>query len=39
MDILPLLAMCFMARKGFLYTISMDIYAFQLAFSSILPSI
>ena len=36
MVILPFLAMCFMVRKGFVYTITMDIYAFRLAFSSIL---
>ena len=36
MAILPFLAMCFMVLKGFVYTIAMDIYAFHLAFSSIL---
>ena len=36
MAILPFLAMCFMVRKGFVYTIAVDIYAFCLAFSSIL---
>ena len=33
MTILPVLAMCFMARKGFVYTIAVDVYAFRLAFS------
>ena len=36
MAILSLLAMCFMVLKGFVYTIAVDIYAFRLAFSSIL---
>jgi len=27
------LAICFMVRKGFVYTIVVDIYAFRLAFS------
>jgi len=36
MAILPLSAMFFMARKGFVYTITVDIYSFHLAFSSIL---
>ena len=36
MAILPFLAMCCMVLKGFVYTIAMDIYAFRLAFSSIL---
>ena len=27
MGILPLLGMCFMARKGFIYTIIVDMYA------------
>ena len=36
MAILPFLAMCNMVLKGFVYTIAMDIYAFHLAFSSIL---
>ena len=35
MAVLPLSAMFFMARKGFVYTISVDIYAFHLAFTSI----
>ena len=34
MTILPFLAMCFMALKGFIYTIAVEIYAFRLAFSS-----
>ena len=33
MAILPFSGMCFMVRKGFVYTISADIYAFRLAFS------
>ena len=28
MVILPFLAMCFMALKGFVYTIGVDVYAF-----------
>ena len=36
MAIFPFLAMRFMVLKGFVYTIAMDIYAFRLAFSSIL---
>ena len=36
MAILPFLAMCFMVLKGFVYTIAVDVYAFRLAFSSIL---
>ena len=39
MDILLLMAMCFMVQKGFIYTISVDFYAFRLAFSGILPCI
>ena len=27
MAILPFLAMCFMALKGFIYTIAVDVYA------------
>ena len=34
MAILPFLAMCNMVLKGFVYTITMDVYAFHLAFSS-----
>ena len=37
--ILPFLAMFFMARKGFIYTIAVDIYAYRLAFSIILPCV
>jgi len=33
MAILPFLAICFMVRKGFVYTIALGIYAFHLAFS------
>ncbi len=36
MAVLPFSGMCFMARKGFIYTIAADIYAFRLAFSGIL---
>ena len=32
MAVLPFLAMCPMASKGFVYTIAMDIYAFRRAF-------
>ena len=39
MPILPFLAMCFMVLKGFVYTIVVDIYAFRLAFSGILPCV
>ena len=39
MAILPFLAMCNMVLKGFVYTIAVDIYAFRLAFSSILHCI
>ena len=39
MAILPFLAMYFMALKGFVYTIAMDVYAFRFAFSSILHGI
>ncbi len=34
MAILPFLAMYFMVLKGFVYTKTVDIYAFRLAFSS-----
>jgi len=37
--ILPFSAMCFMDGKGFIYTIAMYIYAFRIAFSTILPCI
>ena len=33
MAILPFLAMCFRVLKGFVYTITVDVYAFRLAFS------
>ncbi len=33
MVILPFLAMCFMALRGFVYTIAVNVYAFCLAFS------
>ena len=39
MGILPILAMCFMVSKGFVYAISADIYALFLAFSTILHCI
>ena len=39
MAILPFLAMYFMVLKGFVYTNTVDVYAFRLAFSSILPCI
>ena len=39
MAVLPPSAMFFMARKGFVYTISVDIYAFHLAFTSILHGV
>ena len=39
MVVLPFLAMCFMLLKGFVYTIVVDIYAFRLAFSGILPCV
>ncbi len=36
MDILPLLSHVLVVRNGFVYTISAYIYAYRLAFSSIL---
>ena len=39
MLILPFSAMCFMVLKGFIYTIAMYVYAFRLAFSTILHCI
>ena len=36
MAILPFWAMCFMVLEGYVYTIAAYIYAFRLAFSSIL---
>ncbi len=35
MPILPFLAMYFMARKSFVYTIEADIYTFHYVFSTI----
>ena len=34
MGVSPILAMCFMVSKGFVYAILADIYAFLLAFST-----
>ena len=39
MGILPFLVLFLMVRKGFIYTIGADIYAFRLAFCSILHCI
>ena len=39
MCILPFLAMCFMVLQGYVYTITAYIYAFRLAFSSILHGV
>ena len=39
MAILPFLAMFLLVQKGFVYTIAVDVYAFRLAFSSILPCV
>ena len=39
MPILPFLAMYFMPRKGFVYTIEADIYTFHYVFSTIPPRI
>jgi len=36
MAVLPFLAMCFIDLKGFVYTITVDFYAYRLASSSIL---
>ena len=36
MVVLPFWVMFFMARKGVVYTIAVDVYAFHLAFSTIL---
>ena len=33
MVILPFLAMCFMALRGFVYTIAVNVYAFHLTFN------
>ena len=35
----PFLVMYYMAQKGFVYTIAVDIYAFRPVFSSILPCV
>ena len=39
MVVLHFWVMFFMARKGFVYTIAVDVYVFRLAFSSILHCI
>ena len=39
MAILPFWAMCFMVLEGYVYTIAAYIYAFRLAFSSILHGV
>ena len=39
MVILPFLGMCFMAKKGFIYTIAAYVYAYCLVFCSILPCV
>ena len=39
MLVLPFSTIFFMARKGVVYTIAVDIYAFRLAFSTILHCI
>ena len=39
MNILPLSATYFVVQEGFIYTITVDIHTFHLAFSTILPSI
>ena len=39
MVILPFLAMNLVVRKGFIYTIAAYIYAYRLAFCSILPCV
>ena len=36
MVILPFPAMCFMVGRGFIYTISLNVYAYCLAFNGIL---
>ena len=35
MVVLPFLAICFMVRKGFVYTIVVDVYAFRSALNGI----
>ncbi|WP_044078298.1 hypothetical protein [Prevotella sp. oral taxon 317] len=39
MIILPILVMFLVVLKGYIYTFAVDVYAFLLAFSSILPRI
>ena len=39
MAILPILAMCFMVCKGFVYAIAVDIYAYRIAFCCILTCV
>ena len=39
MVVLPFWVMFFMVRKGFVYTIAVNVYAFRLAFSTILHCI
>ena len=39
MVILPLFGMCFIVRKGFVYTVAVDFYAYRLAFSGILACV
>jgi len=39
MVILPFFTMFLMALEGYIYTFTVDVYAFLLAFSSILPCI
>ena len=39
MAIMPLSAMFFMAIIGFVYTSAVDVYAFYLVFSGILPCV
>ena len=36
MAVLPFSGMCFMSRRGYVYTIVVHLYAFRFAFSSIL---
>ena len=39
MNILPLSATYFVVQEGFIYTITVDIHTFHLAFSTILPRV
>ncbi len=39
MDVLPFFAMFLMELKGFVYTITVNFYAYHLPFSSILPCV